>query len=310
MKIAVLGSGSIGLYYGAKLAAAGEDVHFLLRSGYDEAAKDGIHIFSPEGNVRIHPVHAHRDAGSIGTCDLVVIALKTTQNALLDGLIPPILGPDTMLLTLQNGLGSDDALATRYGAERVLGALCFVCLTRRTPAQVDHFGHGVISIGEYGRPPQARTEDLADRFRRAGVETRVVADLAGERWKKLVWNIPFNGLSITAGGVAVDRLLADPTLEAEVRALMEEVIRAAAALGHPIRPDFAEFQIERTRTMGAYQPSTLVDYLAGRELEVDSIWGEPLRRAIEAGVHMPHLEKLLARLLEIETARSTRTECR
>jgi 2-dehydropantoate 2-reductase len=308
MKIAVLGSGSIGLYYGAKLASAGEDVHFLLRSGYDEAVKDGIHVFSPDGDVHIHPVHAHRDVASIGACDLVMVALKTTQNAVLDEVIPPLLGSDTILLTMQNGLGSDDALAARYGAGQVLGALCFVCLTRRTPAQVDHFGHGVISLGEYGRPPQARTEELAGRFRRAGVETRVVADLAGERWKKLVWNIPFNGLAVAAGGVAVDRLLADPALEAEVRALMDEVIRAADALGHPIRPDFAEFQIERTRTMGAYQPSTLVDYLAGRELEIDSIWGEPLRRAIEAGVEMPHLEELHARLLAIEGARASRAE--
>lgn len=308
MKIAVLGSGSIGLYYGAKLASAGENVHFLLRSGYDEAVRDGVQVFSPDGNVRIHPVHAHRDAESIGACDLVLIALKTTQNVVLDRLLPPLLGPDTMLLTLQNGLGSDDALASRYGAGRVLGALCFVCLTRRTPAQVDHFGHGVISLGEYGRPPNARTEELAGRFRRAGVETRVVADLAGERWKKLVWNIPFNGLAVAAGGVAVDQLLADPTLEAEVRALMDEVIRAAAALGHPIRPDYAEFQIERTRTMGAYQPSTLVDYLAGRELEIDSIWGEPLRRAAAAGVATPHLEKLHSRLLAIEVARLSRAE--
>ena len=303
MKIAILGSGSIGLYYGAKLAVAGEEVHFLLRSGYDEATRegDGIRVFSPDGDLHLHPVRAHRETEEIGPCDLVLIALKTTQNTALAQWIPPLLGPATMLLTLQNGLGSDDALAAEFGAERVLGALCFVCLTRRTPAQVDHFGHGTISIGEFGRPPQPRTERVADAFRRAGVETRVVDDLAAERWKKLVWNIPFNGLAVSEGGVAVDVLLARHL--DEVRALMRETIATSAALGHTIRPDFIDFQIERTEKMGAYQPSTLVDYLAGRELEIDSIWGEPLRRARAASVPVPHLAALSARLTAIEKSR-------
>jgi 2-dehydropantoate 2-reductase len=299
MKIAVLGSGSIGLYYGAKLGAAGEEVHFLLRSGYEEAARDGIRIFSPEGNLHVQPVLAHRDTASIGPCDLVVVALKTTQNAVLDALIPPLLGPDTMLLTLQNGLGSDETLAARFGAERVLGGLCFVCLTRRTPAQVDHFGHGSVSLGEFNRSPQSRTEQVAKAFRRADIETRVVENLAAERWKKLVWNIPFNGLAVTEGGIAVDRILADPRLEAEVRALMAEVIATAAALGHTIRPDFIDFQIDRTRTMGAYQPSTLIDFLAGREIELDAIWTEPLHRARAAGVPTPHLEALVKNLQRV-----------
>jgi 2-dehydropantoate 2-reductase len=301
MKIAVLGAGSIGLYYGAKLATAGEDVHFLLRSGHDEAVREGIRVHSPDGDLHLHPVNSHRQIESMGPCDLVLIALKTTQNDLLEKLIPPLLGPETMLLTLQNGLGSDEALAVQFGAEHVLGALCFVCLTRSTPAQVDHFGHGTISIGEFGRPPQPRTERVAEAFRRAGIETRVVENLAAERWKKLVWNIPFNGLSVAEGGVAVDVLLAGHM--AEVRALMQETIATAAALGHPIRPDFIDFQIERTEKMGAYQPSTLIDFLAGRELEIDSIWGEPLRRARVVGVLVPHLENLHSRLVAIEKSR-------
>jgi 2-dehydropantoate 2-reductase len=305
MKIAVLGSGSIGLYYGAKLATAGEEVHFLLRGGYDEAARDGIRVFSPAGDLHLHPVLAHRDSASIGPCDLVIIALKTTQNAILDTLVPPLLGPDTMLLTLQNGLGSDEALAERFGPERVLGGLCFVCLTRRTPAQVDHFGHGSVSLGEFGRASLPRTKRIADAFRRAGIETRVVENLAAERWKKLVWNVPFNGLAVAEGGIAVDKILADPRLEAEVRALMAEVIAIAAAHGHPIRADFIDFQIDRTRTMGAYQPSTLVDFLAGREIELDAIWAEPLRRARAIGVPAPHLEALVEKLHHVSRRATT-----
>ncbi|HEY8901207.1 MAG TPA: 2-dehydropantoate 2-reductase [Chthoniobacterales bacterium] len=301
MKIAILGAGSIGLYYGTVLAAAGEDVHFLLRSGYEEATRNGIRVFSPAGDYHLHPVAAHRDTETIGPCDLVIVALKTTQNAILGKLIPPLLGPETRLLTLQNGLGSDDTLAAQFGAGRVLGALCFVCLTRRSPAQVDHFGHGTISIGEFGQTPQPRTEHVADAFRRAGIETRVVENLAAERWKKLVWNIPFNGLAVAEGGVAVDILLASHL--DEVIALMRETIAAAGALGYPIPEAFIDEQIARTRAMGAYQPSTLVDYLAGRELEIEAIWGEPLRRAGTADVPVPHLENLLARLVAVEKSR-------
>lgn len=296
MKIAIIGAGSIGLFYGAKLAASGQEVHFLMRSGLDEARRDGIRVFSEDGELHLHPVNAHAETTTIGPCDLVIVAMKTTQNAALGTHVPPLLGPETMLLTLQNGLGSDEELATQFGAERVLGALCFVCLTRRTPAQVDYLGHGTISIGEFGRPPGVRTFAVAGAFRDAGIETHVVDDLAAERWKKLVWNIPFNGLSVAEGGVPVDRLLADPATAAEVRALMEETVATATALGHSMGRDLIEFHLTRTLRMGAYQPSTMVDFLAGRELEIDAIWGEPLRRAEAVGLATPHLQSLHARL--------------
>lgn len=296
MKIALLGSGSIGLYYGARLTAAGHDVHFLLRSGYEEATQDGVRVTSPDGDLHLTGVNAHREAATIGPCDLVLIALKTTQNAALADLVPPLLGPGTALLTLQNGLGSDRWLADHFGAERVLGGLCFVCLTRRTPAHVVHVGHGTISLGEFSGSPGARTESIAAAFRGAGIETHVEENLATARWKKLVWNVPFNGLGV-AENATVDHLLARH--ESDVRALMRETIAAAAALGHVIPAGYDDFQIERTRSMGAYIPSTLVDYRAGAELEIEAIWGEPLRQARAAGVATPHLAALHERLLAL-----------
>jgi 2-dehydropantoate 2-reductase len=119
-----------------------------------------------------------------------------------------------------------------------------------------------------------------------------------------VWNVPFNGLSIAAGGIATDRLLANPDLEAEVRALMREVIDAAARLGHSIPESFIEAQVTATRPMGAYRPSSLIDYLEGREVEVESIWGEALRRAKKAGAAVPRLQALYANLLKLTRARA------
>jgi 2-dehydropantoate 2-reductase len=301
-KVAVIGSGSVGLYYGGKLAAKGMDVHFLLRSGFEEASQRGISIFSVKGeDVHLDRPKIFRDVPEIGASDIVIVALKTTSNSALQRLLPPLLHERTILLTLQNGLGNEELLAALFGAERVLGGLCFVCLTRRTAASVDHFGHGMLSLGEYGGPPLTRSRVLVDAFCESGIDARLVDDLATERWRKLVWNIPFNGLAVAEGGLAVNKILADPVLKARCRALMDETITAATALGHEIEKQYADLQIQRTYSMGAYQPSTLVDWLAGRELEIEAMWGEPLRRAKKIGLSLPHLELLYDRLRQLQS---------
>ena len=127
-----------------------------------------------------------------------------------------------------------------------------------------------------------------------------------ERWRKLVWNIPFNGLSITAGGIDTAAILADPVLRRRVAELMAEVIQAAKACGYPLPESAADEQMKRTETMGAYKPSTLVDFLAGRPLEIDAIWEEPLRRANAAGIAAPHLAKLCESLRALERKPSSR----
>lgn len=298
--LAVVGSGSVGLYYGGKLAADGHDVRFLLRSGYEEAIRDGIRVFSPEtGGVHLNRPQAFRTPEEIGPVDMVIVAVKATANAALPSLLSPLLHADTALLTLQNGLGGEEFLAEHFGASRVLGGLCFVCLTRHTAASVNHVGKGTISIGEFNRPPLPRTREIVRALQATGIDTRLVEDLANERWRKLAWNIPFNGLAVAAGGKTTEDILSDPILHAECRALMEEIIATANSLGHTIEKEYADFHIERTYPMGPYKPSTLVDWLAGNELEIEPIWGEPLRQAREAGFAMPHLEKLYARLRAI-----------
>jgi 2-dehydropantoate 2-reductase len=305
--IAVVGSGSIGLYYGGKLAANGHDVRFLLRSGYEEAKRDGIHIFSPAGgDVHLPQPWVFRSPEEIGPVDLVIVAVKATANGNLPALLPPLLHPGTALLTLQNGLGGEEFLAKHFGSARVLGGLCFVCLTRRTAAAVDHVGRGTISIGEFGRAPLPRTREIVKAFAATGIHARLVDDLANERWRKLAWNIPFNGLAVASGGKTTEQILADPALHAECRALMDEAIATANALGHPIEKEYAVFHIERTYPMGPYKPSTLVDWLAGQELEIEPIWGEPLRQARAAGLAMPHLAKLYETLKKLSVTRPPR----
>lgn len=294
-KIAVVGSGSIGLFYGSKLASAGCDVHFLMRSGFEAATKSGIRIHSETGSSHIENPRVSNSPATIGPCDGVIIAVKATSNAAVPALLPPLLGDRTWILILQNGLGNEEHFASHFGADRIIGGLCFVCLTRRNPVEVDHVGHGTLSIGEFQGPPQDRTRRLVDAFLAGGVETHLVDHLLKERWRKLVWNVPFNGLC-TVEGAGVDRILSDPKLLRECEALMHEVRSIAAADGHEIPPDYAAYQIDRTRPMGAYRPSTLVDAEAGNPLEIEPIWGETLRRARRLGVGSPHLEALYKKL--------------
>lgn len=293
-RIAVVGSGAVGGYYGGRLAQYGRDVHFLMRSDLDHVRKRGLRILSKQGDVHLQKIHAHGSTEEIGPVDLVLIALKSTVNDALDSLIPPLLKADgsTMLMTLQNGLGNEEYLAERFGAEKVLGGLCFVCLNRVEPGVIRHIGHGRIEMGEYSGLPLPRTWEVQGEFKRCGVVCSVAGHLGLARWRKLVWNVPFNGLSIAAGGIDVEKILADEDLLYLTRALMDEVIGIAKRLGHEIPSSFAEKNIENTRPMGAYLPSSLIDYLEGREVEVEAIWGEPMRRGFNAGAEIGRLETL------------------
>lgn len=317
MKIAVVGCGALGSYYGAKLCQAGHDVHFLLRSDFDVVRRDGVWIESTDGNFHVHPQCA-RQPGEIGPSDLVLICLKTTANDTLPKLLPPLTGPGTAVLTLQNGLGNEQAVSAVVGAERTLGGLCFVCLNRFAPGRIRHMAHGMVKMGEFGRPPQARTEAIAAAFVAAGVHCSVEANLERAHWEKLVWNIPFNGLGVAgaAGFAAVERgalaegaalgkclttadLLSDPRWEQQVLQLMLETIATARAVGLDLPQSTANRQIERTRQMGAYKASTLLDFEAGRELELESLFLEPRRQALRAGVSCPRLSALCAVLTQL-----------
>jgi len=301
-RIAVVGAGAIGCYYGAKLAYYGRDVHFLMRGDLTEIRRFGIRIRGKGENLHVAKVNHRASTEEIGPCDLVLVALKATSNGDLTTLIPPLLHEKTMLLTLQNGFGNEEFLAQNFGAERVLGGLCFVCLNRVSRGLIESYGHGRLALGEFNRFLQPRTHDVVWEFKRSGAVCSVVENLTLERWRKLVWYIPFNGLSVTAGGLDTAAILADEDLRALTLALMEEVIEAANKCGFPLPRDTALEEITRTETLGAYKPSTLIDYQAGRPLEIEAIWGEPLRRATAAGASTPHLAKLYREMKALDLA--------
>ncbi|MDX1952232.1 MAG: 2-dehydropantoate 2-reductase [Verrucomicrobiota bacterium] len=310
MKIAIVGPGAVGSYYGAKLLRFGQEVHFLLRSDYDAVRKSGVRIISPEGNFSVRPRCA-KTPEEIGVCDLVIISLKTVANDRFNELLPPLTGPQTALLTLQNGLGNEEALSAIFGSDNVLGGLCFVCLNRLQPGVIEHLVHGKITLGEFNRWPEPRTHDLATMFRNSGIPCAVTDNLARARWEKLIWNIPFNGLGVASAagleavmngklipgrpwsaGLSTDLLLADAQWLQLIRDLMHEIKTTANALNLGISDSLPEELISLTRAMKAYKPSTLLDFEKKQPLELQSIFLTPLDIARRHHVSTPRLQRL------------------
>lgn len=303
--IAVVGAGALGLYYGGRLARAGNAVTFLARSDFAVLRTRGIEVRAPDGDFALPNVEVAATPEAIGPVDLVIVALKATANDQLARLLPPLLHAATTVVILQNGLGVDEAVAAVAGAERTVGGICFVCVNRVAAGVAACTMAGEIVVGEFGGTAQTRTRELAELFGRAGVKVTVTDQLSAARWHKLVWNVPFNGLAVASGGISTADILSSPALEAEVWALMREVQASAAAHGVMISDTFLVEQVERTRPMGAYKPSTLLDFQAGKPLEVEPIWGEPLRRARAVGVPAPQMEALYTVLARLSTGEST-----
>ncbi len=292
-RIVIVGCGAVGLFYGAKLALSGQDVHFLMRQDFDQVSKYGIKIESASGEAEyLENPSIYRDALEIGTCDLIIVAIKSTDNKALESLIPKLIKKETAIMTLQNGLGNEEFIAKKFGSHRVLGGLCFVCLNRVSKGVVRHIAQGTISCGEFMGLPLPRTHDVALMFKSAGIPFIVAESLIEQRWKKLVWNIPFNGISISEGGVDTSVILKDKSLLFLVEALMREVIQVANKLGYDLSNSLIDHNIKETKSMGPYRPSSMIDFMEGRPVEVEAIWGNPVRVGRSVGVEIPRMEAL------------------
>ena len=294
MKIAIVGTGALGGWYAGLLAEAGHEVHCLARSDHETINRDGLTL-RHKGTQRIVRVaSATPEAASIGPCDLVVVTLKSTSNDALPRLLGPLLGPATLVVTLQNGMGNVEALARLLPAERIVAGLCFVCINRLAPAVIDTTLAGYVRMAAAVGPINPAVERCVAIFAAAGVDCQAEASLEAVLWKKLCWNIPFNGLAIAGGSITTDLILADPALNERAYLLMKEVQAAAVARGHGFEDAHIKRQFVVTVGMGPYRPSSLIDFVEGRDVEVDGIWGEPLRRGLAAGVAMPETQRLVA----------------
>jgi 2-dehydropantoate 2-reductase len=298
MRIGIVGSGAVGLYYGARLQRSGQDIRFLLRGDYAAILRSGIRVRASDTSFQIKDVSGYRNSSEIGEVDLVIVSVKSTSNSELPRLLKPLIKTRTIILTLQNGLGNYEFLRSAFPGNPVLVGACFVCLNRVGPGVVENHYLGSVVLGGDEEEAPMVAPSIAQVLESARIRCRVGQDPHQLLWEKLLWNVPFNGLAIAAGEISTDLILSSEALSGLARGLMEEIVQGAESQGLRIEGELIERLMKETRSMGSYRPSSLVDFVDGKPVELESIWGEPLRRAMSAGVELPKLETLY-RLLKI-----------
>jgi 2-dehydropantoate 2-reductase len=297
---AILGTGALGGYYGACLQRVGLDVHFLLHSDYQHVRKQGLVVESPNGDFTLPQVNAYGAVAKMPPCDVVVVALKTTQNHLLPEMLSPVVKEDGVVLVLQNGIGIEEEVAQIIGPKQVMGGLCYLCSNKVGSGHIRHIDYGEITLGEYTSSYQLggiteRMRQIAADFERAGISIKLVEDLLLARWQKLVWNIPYNGLSVVLDATT-EELMADKYARSLVEQLMAEVVAGAAATDRIIGDRFIQQLLDYTEKMTPYRTSMKIDYDEARPLEVEAIIGNPLRVATAAGANLPLMGMLYQQL--------------
>jgi len=292
-RVAVIGAGAVGGYFGVRLALAGAEVHFLVRGGAAQIRREGFRVHSDlHGELAVEKPQVWEEAAAIPACDFVLVAVKTTANGQLPALLPPsLLAPDAVVVMLQNGLDVEAAAAAAAPGHAVLGGVTYISAWKEAPGRIRHSEKGLVKLAEWtadGRPAGVTPAVAAARglFQAAGIPAEALPDLLLPRWQKLLWNIPYNGLSVVLGADTA-ALSADPAARRLVATLMAEVRAAAAAWGREIPAAFAAAMAAGTAAMPPYRPSMLQDWDAGRPLEIEAIYRTPLRRAAEKGVAMP-----------------------
>lgn len=294
-RYAIIGCGALGGLYGARLHQAGAEVHFLFHSDFDHVRRHGLRVDSIWGDLHLRDIHAYQSVRDMPPCDVVCVCLKTTSNKLLPELLPPITGPGAAVLLMQNGLGAEPEVAQFLPGAKVAGGLCFLCSHKVGPGHIRHMDYGRIEFALFSAGGKDMLQEIVADFRAAGVPSETAGDLVTARWKKLCWNIPYNGLCVVLNA-ETDRLMADAHTRELIRQLMAEVVVGARAAGGEIPHDFPAKLMAYTETMKPYSPSMKLDFEAGRPMEIEYIYDRPLAVAQAAGVTLPRMGVLADQL--------------
>ena len=299
MKYGIIGTGAIGGYYGAKLAHAGQEVHFLLHSDYEYVKQHGLQVDSCDGSFHLDDVNAYQRPEDMPVCDVVLVCLKSVNNSKLLALLPPLLHDRTLVVLIQNGIGVEEDVQKMFPDVQLAAGLAFICSAKTQPGIVSHQCYGSINLADYSCRDEALIQAVVDEFREAGIETGLV-EYHEARWKKAVWNMPFNGMTV-ALHTQTDLLLKNKSTRQLIREQMMEVVTTAQHLGvKNIDESFVDKMIEMTDVMTPYSPSMRLDYDFHRPMEIYYIYSRPLEIAREADCRMSKLEMLEAELRFLE----------
>jgi len=301
MNYAIVGTGAIGGFYGSKLAHGGREVHFLMHNDYQFVKEHGMQVDSCDGSFHLDHVNVYQHTADMPKCDVVIVGLKTTNNHLLPQLLTPLLHQDTVVVLIQNGIGVEADVQQMFPDVQLVAGLAFICSAKTEPGRVNHQCYGSINLANYSCRDEAVFTAILNDFVDAGIQVGSVPyDEA--RWKKAVWNMPFNGMTV-ALNTQTDLLLKNPATRQLIRDLMGEVVGAARHQGITgLDESFIEKMIDMTDHMTPYSPSMKLDFDFHREMEIHYLYSRPIQIAREAGYPMPKLEMLEAELKFLQAA--------
>jgi 2-dehydropantoate 2-reductase len=307
--ILVVGAGSVGGYFGAKLAKAHPHVSFLLRPRTCEAVQArGLTIRSATGTFTVQPAAAS-DPRELPTPDLIILGVKAHDlDEALDQL-EPVLTEQTVLLTLQNGVDTEDRILSRFKRDCVVGGVAFIYSRIAEPGVIEHYKKGAVSIGELIGPStslgtghtSARVQAIADLFAKAEVPCQITGDIRRAKWEKMCWNCVFNPLTVIIND-RIAKALDHPELLAVIHEIVGEVVAVAAGLKVPLSSDMADKVVRWSQEIRDIHTSMFDDWKAGRPTEIDYLNGYIVRKGRELGIPTP-LNELLTATIKVITTR-------
>lgn len=286
MKILVVGAGGVGGYYGAMLARAGSEV-FLIARGLHLAAmrESGLAVESVNGDFNVK-VRAGERAGDFGVADVVLVCVKSYDTEETLRLYRENVGPETMIVSLQNGIDNEKIIADEYGWDRVLGGIAFIGTRIAAPGVIKHTAYGHVALGEFNEPGSGKAARLCRVFEDAGVKCRVSDDIWRDLLGKMVWNVGFNAMCAILDCAAAEAAGFEET-RATVKEAMLEWIHVTRAMGSPLDFDLADKNIEGALKGGEVIPSMLHDRRVGRLMEIDTFNGKVVELGEKTGVETP-----------------------
>jgi 2-dehydropantoate 2-reductase len=276
MRIAVMGAGAVGGYFGARLAAAGQDVAFIARGAHLEAMrKEGLRVKSIQGDLHIRTLFTS-DPGEVGAVDLVLFCVKSYDTEDAAAKLAPMMSEKTAVLSLQNGIDNPDKIAARWGRERTLAAVVYLGAIVAAPGKLDHRAGGRIVLGNLDGASSATAKQVEQALSGAQISCVLSEEIRKAMWTKLVWNAPFCALSCLARA-NVREILESDSLNKLAAACMEEVREAARSTGIELAPSVIDETFTFSKTLGDFKPSMLQDLEARKPLEHEALNGVVVR---------------------------------
>jgi len=303
--ILLIGTGAVGSYYSGKLWQAGARISAVCRSDYSVIKKNGITVKSILGDFNFMPDEVIKDINDYSLVpDYIMVATKVLPEINITDMIAPRVGKNTSIILLQNGINIEKPVADVFPDNEIISALAFICVSREQPGMVHHQDYGRLVIGHYPSGTSEKTSLLNELFVKSGVQCQLDTDIITARWKKLIWNAPFNPMSVLAGGANTQEMMGSEASLVLARKIMEEVVQLAEATGHHIPRAFITKNLDDTAVMTPYKTSMLLDYENKRPMEVEAILGNALRIAKEKNISVPHIESLYG-LLSLINSKNT-----